>query len=427
MRFTGPVLFLLLLWPRASIVPQAPAPRTELTAAIRAAVIDSAAQLLVRRYVEADTGRLLADHLKARLRARSYDGLDQPGQFAEAVTRDLRALNGDLHLGLRYVPGGLPAGGYGPDPVRQNFGITRAEVLEGNVGYLEISGFLGAPGYRDAVVEALQLLSRTDAMIIDLRRNGGGSGEMSHFVFSHFLGATPVPTIRVTRRPPGRTEVRQSLAIVPGPRRTDVPLFVLTSQGTASAAEEFSFVLRNQGRATIVGTRTAGAGHMVATAPVGHDFVVSVSITRVADPSTGQEWEQVGVAPDRAVPAWVALPEAHAAALRAIDRQEADSARRVLLARLIETADARRQPVPVPLERLARLAGNYEGSQVELVDGKLRFARRAGGLGEELVPLGNDRFAMAAARLGFEERDGVTYLTMEQPNGTRVTWRRTDG
>ena len=204
MRSTGSVLFLLLLWPLSSIAPQAPAPRTELTAGIRAAVIDSAAQLLARRYVEADTGRLLADHLKARLRARSYDGLDQPGQFAEAVTRDLRALNGDLHLGLRYVPGRSSGGGDGPDPVRQNFGIARAEVLEGNVGYLEISGFLGAPGYQDAVVDALQLLSRTDALIIDLRRNGGGSGEMSHFVFSHFLGATPVPTIRVTRRAAGQ-------------------------------------------------------------------------------------------------------------------------------------------------------------------------------------------------------------------------------
>ena len=163
---------------------------------------------------------------------------------------------------------------------------------------------------------------------------------------------------------------------------------------------------------------------MVAAAPVGHDFVVSISITRVADPATGQEWEQVGVAPDRAVPAWVALPEAHAAALRVIDGQETDSVRRLLLARLIETADARRQPVTVPVERLARLAGTYEGSQVVLVDGRLRFARRAGGLGEELVPLGDNRFAMAAARLVFEERDGVMSLTLEQPNGTSVTWRR---
>ena len=419
---------LLLMLPVSLLAQAAPVP-PRLSAEVRAAVIDSAVARLARTYVEADTGRMIGDRIKARLAAGAYDRLDNPAQFAEAVTTDLRSLNGDLHLSLRYTPpgGGGPSGPGGPggaDPRLQNFGLGRLEILDGNVGYLEITGFMGAPGYQDAVVDALRFLARTDAVIIDVRRNPGGSGEMSHFVFSHFLGATPVSTIRVSRRAPAPPVVRQSLGEVPGPRRPDVPLFVLTSRATGSAAEEFSFVLKNRKRATIVGTRTAGAGHMVTSAPVGHGFVIGLSITRVSDPETGLEWEQVGVQPDRDVAADAALVEAHAEAVRAIRPTVGEGGRGRALDRLLATLDARRRPVSVDPARLARFVGRYEGRAVTLVDGRLRYARREGGLAEELVPLGGDRFALGAVRIGFEERGGTVLVTIEQPDGTQVSFPR---
>lgn len=419
---------LLLMLPVSLLAQAAPVP-PRLSPDVRAAVIDSAVARLARTYVEADTGRMIGDRLKARLAAGAYDRLDNPAQFAEAVTTDLRSLNGDLHLSLRYTPpgGGGPSGPGGPggaDPRLQNFGLGRLEILDGNVGYLEITGFMGAPGYQDAVVDALRFLARTDAVIIDVRRNPGGSGEMSHFVFSHFLGATPVSTIRVSRRAPAPPVVRQSLGEVPGPRRPDVPLFVLTSRATGSAAEEFSFVLKNRKRATIVGTRTAGAGHMVTSAPVGHGFVIGLSITRVSDPETGLEWEQVGVQPDRDVAADAALVEAHAEAVRAIRPTVGEGGRGRALDRLLAALDARRRPVSVDPARLARFVGRYEGRAVTLVDGRLRYARREGGLAEELVPLGGDRFALGAVRIGFEERGGTVLVTIEQPDGTQVSFPR---
>lgn len=395
-----------------------------LTASMRAAVIDSAVARLNRLYVEPDTARLIGEGVQGKLKAGDYDRLENPAQFAEAVTKDLRAVNGDLHLSLRYQPNpGNPSVPGGGDPRLQNFGVARAEILEGNVGYLEIAGFMGAPGYRDAVVDALRLLSRTDAMIIDVRRNPGGSGEMSHFLFSHFLGATPVPTIRVKRRPPSEAVVRESLAEVPGPRRPEVPLFVLTSQGTGSAAEEFSFVLKNQRRATIVGTRTAGAGHMVTFAPIVHGFVLGASITRVSDPATGTEWEGVGVQPDLAVPAERALMAAHAAAVRAVGAA-ADPARQAFLARLGAWLEGRLRPPP-PAAELGRWTGDYEGRVVSLQNGALHYARRGGAIGEPLVALGGGRFALGATQYLFEDRGGVVTLVVEQPDGTRVTFRKT--
>ncbi|MBX7185148.1 MAG: S41 family peptidase [Vicinamibacteria bacterium] len=398
-----------------------------LSAAVKASVLDSVVARLESTYVDTGAVPAIVKALRERQGRQAYDAVTNPAQFAEMVTRDLRSVNGDLHLGLRYSKDPAPPPGRGVaafgDPRLLNFGMGKAEILDGNVGYLEITAFTGGD-YRDAVVDALRFLSRTDAVILDVRRNGGGASDMSHFIFSHFFGSTPVPTIDVRTRASSEPNHRMSLADVPGPRRPDVPLFVLISQATGSAAEEFSFVLKNRRRATLVGRRTAGAGHMVSQAPVGHGFTVSVSITRVSDPLTGAEWEQVGVQPDLAVPPEQALVAAHAAALRAILPATADASRGEVLRRLIETDEAKLRATPEPADRLQRLVGAYEGREVSARDGQLWYTRRSGGLGEPLVALGGDVYALGAARLRFADSKGAMTLTVEQADGTRVAFVR---
>ncbi|MBK5257575.1 MAG: S41 family peptidase [Vicinamibacteria bacterium] len=397
-----------------------------LTAEVRASVLDRVLERLNDTYVDPEAAGAIASAIRARREAHAYDGITNASQFGEAVTHDLRSMNGDLHLGLRYSPEASapsrPASPFG-DPRELNFGMGRAEILDGNVGYLEITGFTGGD-YRDAVVDALRFLSRTDAMIIDVRRNGGGASDMSHFIFSHFLGEKPVPTIDVRSRRSSEPQHRFSLADVPGPRRPDVPLYLLTSQGTGSAAEEFSFVLKNLHRATIVGRRTAGAGHMVAQIPVGNGFTASLSVTRVSDPQTGLEWEQVGVQPDIAVDPEQALFAAHAAALKTVLTVTRDANRSPLLTRLLETVEARARGASPVGKSPNRLAGAYEGRAVAVRAGQLWYSRRAGGLSEPLVFLGEDRYALGAQRLRFAESGGIMALTVEQADGTQLTFRR---
>jgi hypothetical protein len=281
---------------------------------------------------------------------------------------------------------------------------------------------MGAPGVDQVVADALRVLERTDAVIIDVRRNGGGSGEMSHLVFSHFLGAQPVPTINVVNRGTGERREQRSVAEVPGPRRPDVPLYVLTSQATGSAAEEFSFVLKNLGRATVVGDRTAGAGHMVGGFNASNGFVTGVSITRVTDPRTGREWERVGVQPDVKVAPERALDAAHALALRAVAAKSSDAAHRRTLDLTAETMDARARGIRPDAARLARLACTYEGDRsVEVSEGRLWYRRRSG-VPQELVALGGDRFALGATRLAFDTTGAATRLTIEQPDGTTLAY-----
>jgi len=425
---------------------------------LRSEIVEGTCAQLERAYVEADTAKLIANVLRRRLKSGAYDKLTDRNEFAQAVTKDLRSLNGDLHLSLR--PSGGPGGGSGgpvivrrvigdttgagaaaggqpvivrstagapggrpipglPDAREHNFGLERAEILPGNVGYLEVTGFNEGPGFEDAMAAALHFLERTDAMIIDVRRNPGGSGNMSHMLFSHFLPADSIPTIRVKSRLTAEPETRHSYVDVPGPRRPDVPLYVLTSRRTGSAAEEFSFVLHNLKRATLVGERTAGAGHMVDFVDVPDGFTLGVSITRVSDPRTGAEWEAVGVPVDKAVDADRALSVAQQDALHLLADRATDPEQKRRLQWSADWVAANDAPQPSASEQ-SRLAGQFaEDRQVAVQDGKLVYRR--GSMSEVLRPVGNDGYMiMPEARIVFDAGSPAPGFTIERLDGTRT-------
>jgi retinol-binding protein 3 len=424
------------------------APAATLTADDRRAVIDSISAEFVRYYVDADTGRLIADRLQARRRAGTYDSLQSPSRFAQAVTEDLRAVNGDRHLVLFYDPSNpdtrpqprrLPTPGAVPDtePLppalvtawrRTHFGLGRVDVLPGNVGYLEVRGFMDGPEARALVSAALAYLETTDAIIFDLREMPGGSGDMSNFIISHFSGPDSVESLRITNRSAGESVSRWTLAKVPGRRRPEVPLYVLTSRGTASAGEDFAFVLHNLKRATLVGDRTAGAGHNNATLAVGHGFIVSISYTRVADPRTGKEWERVGVQPDTVVNPARALDVAHALALRAVAARTADPAERNVLALQAEYVSARTEGRAGQPSRLRAFTGRYGTQRIIRLEGtKLIYLRGPGLPPLELVAIRDSVFAATPEnRLKFERfANGELQLQVIGSDGTVNTYPRT--
>jgi C-terminal processing protease CtpA/Prc len=175
-------------------------------------------------------------------------------------------------------------------------GIDRVEHLDGNVGYLKFS--LLPPGWAfDAVARALRSLDGTDVMILDLRAVPGGTVQMVDFLVSHFM-PPDVRLVSAFSPATGQTSHRHTLSEVPGPRRLDVPLYVLVDGRSGSAAELVPFILQNFGRATIVGERTAGAGRSAGFFPAELGLSVSVSTLHLYEESSGRDWERVGVLPD---------------------------------------------------------------------------------------------------------------------------------
>lgn len=371
---------------------------TPLTAAAQQAVVDSVGKLLEAMHTAPDTGQMIASRLRERHAAGAYTALTVPADFAAALTRDMQSVNGDRHL---RVTTGAPAT-RGPAAMeagqRNNFGFERVEMLPGNVGYIDISGpLMDMPAALQAATGAIRQVEGADAVILDLRGVPGGSGQMANFLISHFT-APDLPSLNVYRRQTGRTELRSTLAEVPGPRRTEVPLYVLIDRGAASAAEDIPFVLQNLGRATLVGERTAGAGRNNGFFPVGYGMGVSVSVSRVTDPASGREWETVGVQPDIAASSQGALAAAHQAALRRLAEAAADETRRATLLATAEYIGAQASPIPVDAGRLAQYAGRYSNGRIVTAEGgRLYFQPSEDAPRRELIPLADGRFAAGPA------------------------------
>jgi C-terminal processing protease CtpA/Prc len=148
-----------------------------------------------------------------------------------------------------------------------------------------------------------------DALIFDLRENHGGDPSMVDFMVSYlFRGPTHINDL--TNRHDNETHQYWALPWIPGPRFIDQPVYVLTSHETFSGGKEFTFDLKTQKRATIVGETTGGGAHPVRGMPAGDHFTIGVPFGRPINPVTKGDWEGKGVEPDVKVSAADALTTA---------------------------------------------------------------------------------------------------------------------
>jgi len=230
------------------------------------------------------------------------------------------------------------------DAARQNFAIERAEQLDGNVGYLKMRKFEDPALAGETLVAAMRFLSHTDALLIDLRRNGGGYGAMVDLFISYFFGDEPVHVADAYDRSTGETSQSWSLPYVPGPRYKDKPVYIITGERTFSAAEGFTYCLQKMGRAVVVGDTTGGGAHFVHIFQIDPHFAVMVPVGTVKSTVTGSDWEGTGVIPDVAVPADSAVQTAHRLALEKLLESTTDASWADWLRELIGEMKAESQP-----------------------------------------------------------------------------------
>src|SRR4051794_34660747 len=287
--------------------------RPELTGEARQKVVRAVAQALIDGYIYEDVGRRMAERVEATLSAGGYDDIRRPEGFARRLTDDLQAVSKDKHLGIsvdRPEPEKAAEPEEPPDEKGLNYGFVRVEVLEGNVGYLDLRGFLGSgagPARADA---AMALLADVDALIIDLGRNGGGDERMVRHL-STYLFDRPTHLVDTYARGMAKPRGRWTLESVPGKRLARVPVYILTSRRTFSAAEAFAFGLSINGRVTVVGERTGGGGHFGGARPLAEGLSIWLLSGRTYDPRTGEGWEASGLKPDIEVGYDRALKVAH--------------------------------------------------------------------------------------------------------------------
>lgn len=169
-------------------------------AAGRSSVIEGLIKELNDGYVFAETAKRMEMDLRQRVKNKEYDEVVSAKAFAEKLTADLQAVSKDKHLRVRYSSQPIPVRRERMTPTaeeqarferyskRANFGIDRAERMDGNIGYIELRGFMDPEAGAATVEAAMSLVANTDALIFDLRGNGGGDPNMVALVCSYLFG-----------------------------------------------------------------------------------------------------------------------------------------------------------------------------------------------------------------------------------------------
>lgn len=186
-------------------------------------------------------------------------------EFIDTVNFTLQRVANDNHLRVYFDPEKF--NNYLSDELERsafefkraeliNFGFTKVEILDGNIGYFEIVKFSGfiEQAVKDKIASAMNLLQNTNALIIDLRKNNGGDGRVGDLLSSYFYS----DKITFTNSSDFNSQIRY----------LNKPVYLLTGENTFSAAEGFCNSMQEYNRAVVIGSQTRGGGNSGASVPI---------------------------------------------------------------------------------------------------------------------------------------------------------------
>lgn len=252
-------------------------------------------ELLNEHFIHTDKARLVSDSLHA---SAFYDVNDR-AEFLKRLNEKLFHYTNDKHLSVEYHPG------YAEEPEnnkhdpagaeREAYGFSKIEIFSGNIGYLGLKYFSDTSRSMQTALQSLAILENTAAFIMDLRGNTGGSGSMLQFLCSFFLASDNL-LLQIMYRS-GDTV---TLKTYPDKNRATYqkPLYILCDRQTYSAAEGFIFIMKNRGRATVIGETTSGAGNIAGPYFLSQDYIITIPVGKIIDPLIEEGWEGTGVSPD---------------------------------------------------------------------------------------------------------------------------------
>lgn len=314
-------------------------------------VLDSLIKKLHDFYVFPEKAVQLEKALRLYHQQGYYNEINKPKIFADTLTQQLRRLANDRHLNVYfYDEDTRRAGITHPDDEEQarsrqrlkaqkNSGFVKADILDGNIGYLKIESFFPVADAAQTATAAMNFLTNTDALIIDLRPNHGGDPEMVQYLASYFFD-TPVHLNSLYLREENKTIDFHTLSDIPGNRYLHKPVYLLTDQSTFSAGEEFTYDLQSLKRAFTVGTATGGGANPGREVRLTGQFAAFISTGKAINPITKTNWEGTGVQPDFTTTKEQALRFAHLKALQQLIGSATDEKIKTFFTKAFEKVQA---------------------------------------------------------------------------------------
>jgi hypothetical protein len=299
----------------------------------KAQLIDTIIKAVKSTYVFPEISLHIETTLLKHQKRGDYNKVISSKEFADTISNQLVLISNDKHLHIVFSYETVPQNTAKEPPlpdfiktfaIENNYGFNKIDILDGNIGYMNILGFFPFDEATNKAIASLDYLSNTHAMIIDLRENTGGVGALANFVLSYFFDQRPVNLLDVTFRKDNRVEQSWTSFYIPGKRYTGKPVYVLTSSGTFSAGEAFAYILQSYKKATIIGEQTGGGANVGDLIRLNDHFVMNLPVGRPVSPITKNNWDGVGVKPDIEISKEKALTTAHIIALEKLIETSTD-------------------------------------------------------------------------------------------------------
>lgn len=263
-------------------------------------------------YIDLNLSKKMIMELDKNLKSDTYKKITSPVEFAKILTEDLQSISKDLHLKVRFEPERIAQEKLAVSEEKRlemekrtamqmteiNYGFTEVKILEGNIGYLNLSQFADIKYAEETATATMNFLSNTNAIIIDLRANGGGVPSMIQLLSSYFFDEKPVLLSDFYERATNTKTQLYTFENVKGKRSTNKPFYILTSKHTFSAAEAFTYTLKHLDKAIVVGEVTKGGANRTKRINLNDGFTISVPYIQSIHPVTKTNWEGKGVQPD---------------------------------------------------------------------------------------------------------------------------------
>jgi len=280
---------------------------------LRHETVNNLSVLLKENYVLPDIGKKYANQIQNNLKKGKYNNISNPYGFAETLIIDIKEIQNDRHLKVRFSPqtvknirnskkneeeNNKERKNKVLKEQKRNYGFREVKIMAGNIGYLKFNEF---PSERAAetIISAMGFLQYTDAIIIDLRNNTGGNPEIVAFIGGYFFTEEYQTEFgSLFHRIKNKTFQYKTPLYLPGKRLVHTDLYILVGPNTFSAAEGFAYDLQHYGRAIIVGTKTKGGAHAANPFIINDYFVVDLPFAKPVNPVTKSNWEGTGVIPD---------------------------------------------------------------------------------------------------------------------------------
>jgi hypothetical protein len=348
-------------------------PLPALDPSTKKAVIDSLSQALNNFYVYPEQAAAMTKHLQQQWQKHKYDAPLNGPALAEQLMTDIRTVHKDRHLQIRFDPNLQQRivsfnATKQPDRTdvareqRENFYFRKAEVLPGNIGYITFTNFSDTSEQARATVRAaMQFVAYTDALIIDLRNNYGGNGIMAGEIAGYFFKEKVYAGRRYSRIGNTWTDMWQenNPALTKG-LVLNMPVYILTSQRTFSAAEGMAYSLQQLKRAVVIGDTTRGGAHLTRSFSLGNGFVGFIPFSRSESVISKTDWEGTGVIPDTRDIESNSLVTAQTIILETKLSTTADSTERRKLQWLINYCRAQNVTMQATPTEISKFTGQFE-------------------------------------------------------------------